>query len=213
MTDQPKACRSTQHCAVHGFCHRCTPSLDESVRHLVKAISAAGITTGSGGVYAKLAATIRTAARQTTGQDDTDHADDCTGCTADTPCDVRLRAQSHADGEHELCDAECECTCGLAGPAFVPAGHYRDCPQYTKPAPAVGQPAEAHDTEARTRQLILNCLTGRAVCPAPRPVDEATGLLDAYRAAILTAAADRFAAFDLHTEAAALRRMAAEDER
>ncbi|MGW1246959.1 hypothetical protein [Streptomyces sp. NPDC002535] len=76
MTDQPKPCRTTQHCAVHGFCHRCTPSLDGAVRHLVKAISAAGITTGSGHVYEQLAATIRdaartAAARQTTGQDDT----------------------------------------------------------------------------------------------------------------------------------------------
>ncbi|MER6515133.1 hypothetical protein [Nonomuraea sp. NPDC001636] len=72
-------------------------------------------------------------------------------------------------------------------------------------APAVGQPAEAHATEARpsrvqwpvevddasrTHQLILNCLTGRAVCGVPRPVDEATGLLDAFRAAVLREAAD-----------------------
>jgi hypothetical protein len=35
--------------------------------------------------------------------------------------------------------------------------------------------------------------------------------LDAYRAAVLREAADRFAAFDLHTEAAALRRMADEE--
>ncbi|MER6098388.1 hypothetical protein ABT154_21520 [Streptomyces sp. NPDC001728] len=34
--------------------------------------------------------------------------------------------------------------------------------------------------------------------------------LDTYRAAVLREAADRFAAFDLHTEAAALRRMAEE---
>lgn len=26
------------------------------------------------------------------------------------------------------------CTCGTAGDAFVPAGHYRDCPQYETPA-------------------------------------------------------------------------------
>ncbi|MFJ8301569.1 hypothetical protein ACIQ9R_37470 [Streptomyces sp. NPDC094447] len=177
MTDQPTPCRTTQHCAAHGFCHRCTPSLDGAVRHLVKAISAAGITTGSGHVYEQLAATIRdaartAAARQTTGQDDT--------------------------------------ACSLPGFVGCECNHLTGCEH---PAPAVGQPAQAHDTEARTRQLILNCLTGRAVCPVPRPVDEATGLLDAYRAAILTAAADRFAAFDLHTEAAALRRMAVEDER
>ncbi|NUS79125.1 MAG: hypothetical protein HOV70_23395 [Streptomyces sp.] len=35
------------------------------------------------------------------------------------------------------------------------------------------------------RQGIFNVLTGRAVCPAPRPADEAEGLLDAYRAEIL----------------------------
>ncbi|MEK9524059.1 hypothetical protein MIU24_32500 [Streptomyces venezuelae] len=35
------------------------------------------------------------------------------------------------------------CTCDSAGPAFAPAGHYRDCPQREEPAPAVGQPAEA----------------------------------------------------------------------
>lgn len=34
--------------------------------------------------------------------------------------------------------------------------------------------------------------------------------LDAYRSAVLREAADRFASFDLHTEAAALRRMAEE---
>ncbi|MFE3123711.1 hypothetical protein ACFXHD_09850 [Streptomyces hydrogenans] len=71
--------------------------------------------------------------------------------------------------------------------------------------PAVGQPAAAHGTEgrpsrepwpvegndvSRTRQLILNCLTGRAVCGVPRPVDEATGLLDAFRAAVLHEAAN-----------------------
>ncbi|MEU7399957.1 hypothetical protein [Streptomyces sp. NPDC044948] len=32
------------------------------------------------------------------------------------------------------------------------------------------------------RQGIFNVLTGRAVCPAPRPDDEAEGLLAAYRA-------------------------------
>jgi hypothetical protein len=35
------------------------------------------------------------------------------------------------------------------------------------------------------RQGLLNYLTGRAVCQAPRPVDEAEGLLDAYRAEVL----------------------------
>lgn len=39
------------------------------------------------------------------------------------------------------------------------------------------------------RQGILNCLTGRAVCPAPRPADEAEGLLNAHRAENFTEAA------------------------
>ncbi|HEX6518305.1 MAG TPA: hypothetical protein VF049_22280 [Nocardioidaceae bacterium] len=76
-------------------------------------------------VVAGIRDAARTAARQTTGQDN----------TAPTPCSVPVvcepggepcsrheREQSHADGEHELCGAEC---------------------------PAVGQPAETHDTEAR----------------------------------------------------------------
>ncbi|MFF8409011.1 hypothetical protein [Streptomyces omiyaensis] len=41
------------------------------------------------------------------------------------------------------------------------------------------------DSSDRLRQLILNVMTGRAVCPAPRPVDEATSLIDAYLAAVL----------------------------
>jgi len=50
--------------------------------------------------------------------------------------------------------------------------------------------AEQQPTGIRLRQRILNVMTGRAVCPAPRPVDEATSLLDAYRAAVLREAAD-----------------------
>lgn len=38
------------------------------------------------------------------------------------------------------------------------------------------------------RQGIFNVLTGRAVCPAPRPEDEAEGLLNAYRAEVLAEA-------------------------
>ncbi|KAF2774679.1 hypothetical protein [Streptomyces sp. OM5714] len=40
------------------------------------------------------------------------------------------------------------------------------------------------------RQGIFNVLTGRAVCPAPRPDAEAEGLLDAYRAEVLTELAE-----------------------
>ena len=54
-------------------------------------------------------------------------------------------AARQAVGQPDTETAPGDCTCGSAGPAFVPAGHYRDCPQYA--APAVGQsaaPAEAH---------------------------------------------------------------------
>ncbi|MFE1272095.1 hypothetical protein [Streptomyces sp. NPDC058758] len=140
MTDQPKPCRSTQHCAVHDFCHRCTPSLDGAVRHLVKAISAAGITTGSGDVYAQLAATVRdaarTAARQTTGQDDTKPAR-CQHCGRE----VEDRGDPSMDGNHRVLWVH------------VPGGYTLCNPQQaahsTRAAPAVGQPAEAHDTDAR----------------------------------------------------------------
>lgn len=40
-----------------------------------------------------------------------------------------------------------QCTCGSAGPAFVPAGHYQDCPQYEAPEPAgqlAPQPLTVH---------------------------------------------------------------------
>ncbi|MFJ6579293.1 hypothetical protein ACIQMY_25440 [Streptomyces sp. NPDC091368] len=129
---------------------------------------------------------IRDAARQTTGQADTEACVDCehpkklhnqrgckghggwpeegctcplthTGSTAckgatvcgedDEPCDQHEREQAHAEGEHAFCGEECECSCASAGPAFAPAGHYLDCPQHEHPAPAVGQPAEAHATD------------------------------------------------------------------
>jgi hypothetical protein len=69
MTDQTVPCRTTRHCADHGFCHRCTPALGEAIRHLVKAISAAGIEyPASSDLYARLAAGVRDAARQAAGQ-------------------------------------------------------------------------------------------------------------------------------------------------
>lgn len=65
----------------------------------------------------------------------------CKGSTVcgdnDEPCDQHEREQAHAEGEHAFCGDECICTCDSAGPEFVPAGHYRDCPQYA-PAPAAG---------------------------------------------------------------------------
>ena len=69
MTDQTAPCRSTRHCATHGFCHRCTPDLTVASKYLVKAISAARIDDErKGAVYAQLAAAIRDAARQASGQ-------------------------------------------------------------------------------------------------------------------------------------------------
>ncbi|TXS16062.1 hypothetical protein EAO71_35135 [Streptomyces sp. ms191] len=41
-------------------------------------------------------------------------------------------------------------TCGSTGPAFVPAGHYRDCPQYA----AVGQQDATQPTTDETEQLV-----------------------------------------------------------
>ncbi|MER8047714.1 hypothetical protein [Streptomyces sp. NPDC094032] len=37
---------------------------------------------------------------------------------------------------HDRCTesgADADCTCGSAGAAFIPAGHYHDCPWYTVP--------------------------------------------------------------------------------
>lgn len=56
-----------------------------------------------------------------------------------TPC-----VCGHIEPEHEpnagaclSCDCEAyqPCTCGSAGDAFIPAGHYRDCPQAAAPVP------------------------------------------------------------------------------
>lgn len=48
-------CNETRHCVNHGFCHRCAPELAEACGHLVKAISAAGVSDEqSGDVYARL---------------------------------------------------------------------------------------------------------------------------------------------------------------
>lgn len=41
------------------------------------------------------------------------------------------------------------------------------------------------------RQGIFNVLTGRAVCPAPRPDDEAEGLLNADRAEVISELAEK----------------------
>ncbi|GHG15349.1 hypothetical protein ACFFSH_39350 [Streptomyces filamentosus] len=148
MTDQPKPCRSTQHCAVHGFCHRCTPSLDDATAHLVEAIDAAGIEYPTASrVYAQLAATVRdaarTAARQTTGQDDTEPTlrdrlrraiCEAEGFTWDTDMLEPDEYGDHADAVLQV----------LSEPL----------PQRKEfAAPAVGQPAEAHGVD---RAAILD---------------------------------------------------------
>ncbi|MBB4984981.1 hypothetical protein [Streptomyces nymphaeiformis] len=83
MTDQPTACSSTRHCARHGFCHRCAPDLADASQYLVKAMSAARIDDERvGALYAQLAATVRDAARQASGQQpDTCHPIDVDGAT------------------------------------------------------------------------------------------------------------------------------------
>jgi hypothetical protein len=59
-------------------------------------------------------------------------------------CAVHEREEAHAEGEHGFCGPECDkaCTCGSAGDAFVPIGHYADCPQATEPAVGAQQPKE-----------------------------------------------------------------------
>ncbi|GAQ52102.1 hypothetical protein [Streptomyces acidiscabies] len=71
-------------------------------------------------------------------------------CDAGTgePCANHEREQAHAEGEHCFCGPECGkgCTCGVAGDAFVPLGHYADCPQAT-PAPAETRTADTQNGE------------------------------------------------------------------
>ena len=144
MTDQPTACRTTRHCADHGFCHRCTPSLDDAVRHLVKAISAAGIDDErKGAVYAQLAATVRDAARTASGQQpvrDCPSCGHCKGSGAD-PAEMR-QAIAHAIHRYDNHHA-------LSGNDMPSAYHYgeADAVLAVLAAPAVGQPAEAQATD------------------------------------------------------------------
>jgi len=56
MTDQTPCC-STRHCADHGWCHRCNPTLAEASRHVLRAMDAAGIA-HDGRVYAAVMAAI-----------------------------------------------------------------------------------------------------------------------------------------------------------
>lgn len=118
MTDRP--CRTTQHCAVHGFCHRCDQKLTDASKLVVKAIPAAGIPdTAAGAAYATVMKVLMAYA-DSHGQitvDEYGHRSDCTGCSGPN-C-----------GPPDMHSAE-GCTCASAGDAFVPAEHYRDCPQY-----------------------------------------------------------------------------------
>jgi hypothetical protein len=61
---------------------------------------------------------------------------------AGEPCANHEREQAHTEGERCFCGPECDkaCTCGSAGDAFVPLGHYRDCPA-ADVEPAAGLPA------------------------------------------------------------------------
>ena len=79
MTDQTAPCRTTRHCADHGFCHRCSPQLASASRYLVKAMGAAGVEyPASSDLYAQLAATVRDAARQaSTQQPDAEETQQC----------------------------------------------------------------------------------------------------------------------------------------
>jgi hypothetical protein len=89
---------------------------------------------------------------------------------AGEPCADHEREQAHAEGEHCFCGAECEkaCTCAAAGDAFVPLGHYRDCPQ------APEQPADAQQPkEADNPRTVCVCghtrgehatVSGRLLC-------------------------------------------------
>ncbi|MEU2075465.1 hypothetical protein [Streptomyces sp. NPDC013489] len=120
-----------------------------------------------------LAAGIRDAARQASGQQPDTGAAERTPCSGLAPCedggelcDQHEREQAHAEGEHAFCGDECICTCDSAGPEFVPAGHYRDCPQYA-PAPAAGlsdtQPAV--DRAAVLREAADIAERENAGCP------------------------------------------------
>ncbi|TXS21404.1 hypothetical protein EAO71_27275 [Streptomyces sp. ms191] len=80
------------------------------------------------------AAAVRDAARQaSTQQPDAEETQQCPAAEFE---DYGQQCQKVVGHElHSFEQTAADCTCGSAGPAFVPAGHYRDCPQYA----AVGQ--------------------------------------------------------------------------
>lgn len=66
------------------------------------------------------------------------------------------------------------CTCGTADDAFVPAGHYRDCPQYE--TPAANQP-DAERVECALPEFMgceCNHLSGCQHPAAGQPGDQQT---------------------------------------
>ncbi|WP_426404241.1 hypothetical protein ACN9M0_24890 [Streptomyces sp. R-07] len=129
MTDQAAPCRSTRHCATHDFCHRCTPDLTVASKYLVKAISAARIDDErKGAVYAQLAAGIRDAARQASGQ----QPDSATAHPGRCPVMFQGVGRCEKDADHR-------------------AGRWPDDPHTPEPAPAAGlsdtQPANDRAAE------------------------------------------------------------------
>lgn len=53
-------CRTTQHCAALGWCHRCEPGTREAVTHVVKAVAAIGVgPSRAGAVYEAVMEVLR----------------------------------------------------------------------------------------------------------------------------------------------------------
>ncbi|MER7540231.1 hypothetical protein ABTX77_36450 [Streptomyces sp. NPDC097704] len=62
---------------------------------------------------------------------------------------------------HRIDDAPA-CTCGNAGACYVPAGHYRDCPQYDVSAALAVEEAEAAAIYPDTDEEEAACRTSSA---------------------------------------------------
>lgn len=60
MTEVKPSCGTTQHCAVHGFCHRCDPALSDAALLIVRALRNAGVPDAEqGAAYREMVATLR----------------------------------------------------------------------------------------------------------------------------------------------------------
>lgn len=144
MTDQTTPCRTTRHCADHGFCHRCTPSLNDATQHLVKAISSAGIEyPASGSVYAALAATLRDAVRPTAVQDDPASWPLVPVTIGPADDGAARQATGQADTTAETCRACVECELGTAHTEHCPSPetHNWGCGCLTDKRPAADRRA------------------------------------------------------------------------